>query len=72
MLERPNDILAVEYCKAILARGSGLIPLPICRPGDYHALDADRGKPLRHGPPAADFGGGAVAGLRAGGGPPGL
>ena len=30
------------------------------------------GKPLRHGPPAADFGGGAVAGLRAGGGPPGL
>lgn len=45
MLERPNDILAVEYCKAILARGSGLIPLPICRPGDYHALDADRENP---------------------------
>ena len=45
VLERPNDILAVEYCKAILARGSGLIPLPICRPGDYHALDADRENP---------------------------
>lgn len=44
-LERPNDILAVEYCKAILARGSRLIPLPIGRPGDYHALEADRENP---------------------------
>lgn len=45
MLERPNDILAVEYCKAILARGSRLVPLPIDRPGDYHALEAHRENP---------------------------
>ena len=44
MLERPNDILAVEYCKAILA-GAAASSLPICRPGDYHALDADRENP---------------------------
>ena len=34
VLERPNDILAVEYCKAILAQGRKLTPLPIARPGD--------------------------------------
>lgn len=45
VLERPNDILAVEYCKAILARGSRLVPLPIDRPGDYHALEAHRENP---------------------------
>lgn len=45
VLERPNDILAVEYCKAILARGSSITPLPLCRPGDYHALEADRENP---------------------------
>lgn len=56
--------------RQILARGAASSPYPFCRPGDYHALDADREKPLRHGPPAADYGGGAVAGLRAGGGPP--
>ena len=45
VLERPNDILAVEYCKAILAQGSKLTPLPIARPGDYHAREADRDNP---------------------------
>lgn len=37
LLMKPNNILGVEYCKAILAQNSPLIPLPIHRPGDYHA-----------------------------------
>ena len=36
-LSRPNDILAVEYCKAILSQELKLQPLPIIRGGDYHA-----------------------------------
>lgn len=39
LLMKPNNILGVEYCKAILAQNSDLIPLPIHRPGDYHAAD---------------------------------
>ena len=66
VLERPNDILAVEYCKAILAQGSKLTPLPIARPGDYHAREAD------YGPAASDSDGTAVAVLCAGGCPSGL
>lgn len=45
MLSTPNNILAVEYCKAILASGSGMKPLVIHRDGDYHALDADPQNP---------------------------
>ena len=41
LLSRPNDILAVEYCKAILAQGAAMAPLPIYRPGSYHAKTAD-------------------------------
>ena len=41
----PNDILAVEYCKAILRQGSPMEPLPICRPGDYHAEELDLSAP---------------------------
>ncbi len=41
LLSRPNDILGVEYCKAILKQGSPLRPLPIRRPGDYHAAELD-------------------------------
>lgn len=37
LLENPNDILAVEYCKAILAQGSTLLPFPVIRKGSYHA-----------------------------------
>ena len=33
----PNDILAVEYCKAILSQASPLEPFPIRREGSYHA-----------------------------------
>ena len=36
-LTLPNDILAVEYCKAILSQGSPLEPFPIRREGSYHA-----------------------------------
>ena len=42
---KPNDILAVEYCKAILAQGSSLIPWPIQRGGDYHDETADEENP---------------------------
>lgn len=37
ILRRPNDILAVEYCKAIVAQNSVMKPLPIVREGSYHA-----------------------------------
>ena len=33
----PNDILAVEYCKAILSQNSPMEPFPIRREGSYHA-----------------------------------
>ena len=36
ILATPNNILAVEYCKAILAQNSDLKPLPITRCGAYH------------------------------------
>ena len=36
LLTNPNDILAVEYCKAILAQGSKMEILPIRREGSYH------------------------------------
>lgn len=36
ILENPNDILAVEYCKAILSQNSPMKPLPILRGGSYH------------------------------------
>ena len=44
-LLRPNDILAVEYCKAILSQGSKLMPETIRRNGDYHAPQADDTEP---------------------------
>ena len=45
LLENPNDILAVEYCKAILAQGSSMKPLPIRRIGSYHDTEADAENP---------------------------
>ena len=42
---KPNDILAVEYCKAILHQNSPLIPMPIARGGDYHDEAADEENP---------------------------
>ena len=45
LLENPNDILAVEYCKAILAQGSSMKPFPIRREGSYHDTQADAENP---------------------------
>ena len=45
VLSRPNDILAVEYCKAILAQGTPMQPLPMIREGSYHAEAADMENP---------------------------
>ena len=36
VIETPNNILAVEYCKAILRQGSSLVPMPVIREGGYH------------------------------------
>ena len=42
-LSQPNDILATEYCKAILQQGVSMAPMPIVREGKYHdtAIDAE-------------------------------
>lgn len=45
LLRRPNSILAVEYCKAILAQGSVLRPVVLMRPGDYHSALPDSANP---------------------------
>lgn len=45
ILASPNNILAVEYCKAILRTGCAMEPLPILRGGSYHALTADPENP---------------------------
>lgn len=41
----PNDILAVEYCKAMLSQGAPMEPFPIRREGSYHAPLPDRENP---------------------------
>lgn len=45
LLTAPNDILAVEYCKALLERGSGIRPLAVRREGGYHDETPDAGNP---------------------------
>ena len=45
LLSQPNDILAVEYCKAILSQNSKMKPAPIQRCGSYHDLTADPENP---------------------------
>jgi len=45
LLSKPNNILAVEYCKAILAQGLEMRILPICRQGSYHDEAADAENP---------------------------
>lgn len=44
-LVNPNDILGVEYCKAILQQSSPIDIFPIHRPGSYHATEPDRENP---------------------------
>ena len=36
LVTSPNNILAVEYCKAILSQGCAMKPFPIHRGGSYH------------------------------------
>lgn len=45
LLENPNDILAVEYCKAILWQNSGMEIFPIHRQGAYHDETPDLENP---------------------------
>lgn len=45
LLVHPNNILAVEYCKAILARNSAMTPAPILREGGYHDTAPDPQNP---------------------------
>ena len=42
LLSRPNDILAVEYCKAL--HGTQIVPWTLMRQGDYHS-GADAAQP---------------------------
>ena len=44
-LTQPNDILAVEYCKAILSQQASMDIFPIHRCGSYHAEIADSDNP---------------------------
>ena len=45
ILSRPNDILAVEYCKAILSQNASMDIFPIRREGSYHAEEPDPENP---------------------------
>lgn len=45
LLKTPNNILAVEYCKAILSQNSPMKPMPIHRQGSYHDMTADTENP---------------------------
>ena len=45
LLMSPNDILAVEYCKAMLSQNTPMVPAPIHRAGSYHCLQADPENP---------------------------
>ena len=45
LLMKPNDILAFEYCRALLTQNSPMRPLAILRPGDYHAYTPDAENP---------------------------
>lgn len=41
LLQKPNNILAAEYCKAILRQNAQMDIFPIHREGDYHDTTAD-------------------------------
>ena len=45
ILSQPNNILGVEYCKAILSQHCAMEPFPIHRQGSYHALTVDADNP---------------------------
>ena len=45
LLSSPNDILGIEYCKAILSTGTKMRPLVVTRPGGYHDLLPNKDSP---------------------------
>ena len=45
LVSSPNNILAVEYCKAMAARNTRMQPMPITREGSYHAQAPDPENP---------------------------
>ncbi len=45
LLTQPNNILGVEYCKAIINQGLSMTIAPIQRNGDYHAQSPDEKEP---------------------------
>ena len=45
LVASPNNILAVEYCKAMESRGTRMRPMPITREGSYHAQLPDEENP---------------------------
>ncbi len=45
VVTQPNNILAVEYCKAILQENTKMQPMPIIRQGSYHDITADKENP---------------------------
>ncbi len=45
VLNMPNNILAIEYCKAILSQNSKMKPAPVFRAGNYHDTAADLENP---------------------------
>ena len=45
LLHSPNNILGLEYCRAILQLQSNLMPIAVTRNGDYHASSADHNEP---------------------------
>lgn len=45
MLSKPNQILGIEYCKAVLQQNSKMELLPMLREGNYHDVTADRHNP---------------------------
>ena len=45
ILSLPNNILAVEYCKALVSQGSAMEIMPICRKGNYHDTLPDAENP---------------------------
>ena len=45
LVSSPNNILAVEYCKAMAAQGCPMTPMPIHREGSYHDQRPDEENP---------------------------
>lgn len=45
VLNTPNNILGLEYCRAIVRQNSDLIPFAVQRNGNYHAAEPDAEEP---------------------------